>query len=429
MKIVLSLCFVILLAGCAPTLTPVPSPVGESPTPAATWTPVPPTATATVTPMPRLTMEDLKSMSGADKLKKAPQAESAPKDVVSSFAAGESARDIAWSGKSLTFWERVVAYEGTTKSGEKVTLYYDLESGQWAKQYTDFDEVSKIPADEVAETMVIGGQLVKNKPAFVREWPDQTEKTLDGKMVFRDEHGNPLAVFDVESGGWLAPEQAGVDFPLEIATEARADGKYPKYDVEKMGGIEKFMRLLVASEAQALREGKVVVDPQAVNYGWNRFELEGPGGIIFETKYFGPIYNVNDSPNREPPYKVVSIGVINDRIFDKNLPNTEELLLGIAINNPNPSKDPQKTTIGILHIIISKNRLQDDLDQYDSGIRTPLFMGEIPKQSTDLTIGPINDFQGGGNFKNGLLQNLVDKGKEAVITPEMEKIIYYGTFN
>ncbi|RIK23631.1 MAG: hypothetical protein DCC54_14490, partial [Anaerolineae bacterium] len=69
MKIILSLCVVILLAACAPTLTPVLSPVGESPTPAATWTPVPPTATATVTPMPQLTLEDLKSMSGADKLK------------------------------------------------------------------------------------------------------------------------------------------------------------------------------------------------------------------------------------------------------------------------------------------------------------------------------------------------------------------------
>ncbi len=42
MKIILSLCFAILLAGCAPALTPVPSPVEESPTPAATWTPVPP---------------------------------------------------------------------------------------------------------------------------------------------------------------------------------------------------------------------------------------------------------------------------------------------------------------------------------------------------------------------------------------------------
>ncbi|MCE7919665.1 MAG: hypothetical protein DYG85_09150, partial [Chloroflexi bacterium CFX1] len=128
-RFVVVLCvFAVVLAGCAPTLIPVPSPAGESPTPAATRTPVPPTATATVTPMPRLTLEDLKSMSSADKLKMAPQAESAPKDVVSSFAAGESAKDIVWSGKSLTFWDRVVAYEGTTRSGEKVTLYYDLES-------------------------------------------------------------------------------------------------------------------------------------------------------------------------------------------------------------------------------------------------------------------------------------------------------------
>ncbi len=128
-KIAFASLIALLFSACAPTLTPVPSPVGESPTPAATRTPVPPTATAT--PMPQLTMEDLKSMSVEDKLKMAPQAESAPKDVVSSFAAGESAKDIAWSGKSLTFWERVVAYEGTTKSGEKVTMYYDLLDGGW----------------------------------------------------------------------------------------------------------------------------------------------------------------------------------------------------------------------------------------------------------------------------------------------------------
>ncbi|GIK10432.1 MAG: hypothetical protein BroJett001_24980 [Chloroflexota bacterium] len=375
MKIILSLWFVILLAACAPALTPVPSPVGESPTPAATRTPVPPTAT--VTPMPQLTLEDLKSMSGADKLKMAPQAESAPEDVVSSFAVGESARDIAWSGKSLTFWDRVVAYEGTTRSGEKVTLYYDLESGQWAKQYADFDEVSKIPADEVAETMVIGGQLVKNKPAFVREWPDQTEKTLDGKMVFRDEHGNPLAVFDVGSGEWLTPEQAGVDFPLEIATESRADGKYPKYDVEKMGGIDKFMRLLVASEAQALREGKVVVDPQAVNYGWNRFQFEGPGGIPIETKFYGPIYNVNDSQKREPPYKVVSIGLIDGSMFDSKYKGREVYLMGIAINNPNSTSDPRKMTTGILHIEITKLNLPWFLENINNGVKGILFMGKV----------------------------------------------------
>ena len=432
MKIVLSLCFVILLAACAPALTPVPSPAGsgESPTPAATWTPVPPTATATVTPMPQLTLEDLKSMSGADKLKMAPQAESAPEDVVSSFAAGESARDITWSGKSLTFWDRVVAYEGTTRSGEKVTLYYDLESGQWAKQYADFDEVSKIPADEVAETMVIGGQLVKNKPAFVREWPDQTEKTLDGKMVFRDEHGNPLAVFDVESGEWLAPEQAGVDFPLEIATEARADGKYPKYDVEKMGGIDKFMRLLVASEAQALREGKVVVDPQAVNYGWNRFQFEGPGGIPMETKFYGPIYNVNDSPKREPPYKVVSIGLIDGSMFDSKYKGKEAYLLGIAINNPNPTGDSKKTTVGILHIEIPKGALPWLLEYFNNGVRGIVFMGNVEaSESGYWDDEPLNNFQGGGDYKNGLLQSLVDEGKGAIITPEMEEIIFFGSIN
>ncbi|MCE7905374.1 MAG: hypothetical protein DYG87_06215, partial [Anaerolineae bacterium CFX3] len=226
----------------------------------------------------------------------------------------------------------------------------------------------------------------------------------------------------------LAPEQAGVDFPLEIATEARADGKYPKYDVEKMG-IDKFMRLLVASEAQALREGKVVVDPQAINYGWNRFEKIGVDGNISEVKFFGPIYNVNDSPKHEPPYKVVSIGVIKDRIFDPKLPNTEEYLLGIAINNPNPSKDPEKTTVGVLHITVGKDDLQYFLDGINSGVRGLIFSGKAIEGGPDLTIGPKNNVQGGGDYKNELLQSLVDEGKEAVITPETEKIIYYGTFN
>ncbi|MDL1927043.1 hypothetical protein FBQ79_12355, partial [Anaerolineae bacterium AMX1] len=180
-KIAFASLIVLLFSACAPTLTPVPSPVGESPTPAATRTPVPPTAT--VTPMPQ-------SMSVEDKLKMAPQAESAPEDAVSSFAAGESARDIAWSGKSLTFWDRVVAYEGTTKSGEKVTLYYDLESGQWAKQYADFDEVSKIPADEAPDVMVVndenGAHLVRNKLQYDYDWISQPQVMIEGKMVFRD---------------------------------------------------------------------------------------------------------------------------------------------------------------------------------------------------------------------------------------------------
>ncbi|MCE7905030.1 MAG: hypothetical protein DYG87_04425, partial [Anaerolineae bacterium CFX3] len=265
---------------------------------------------------------------------------------------------------------------------------------------------------------------------FVREWPDQTEKTLDGKMVFRDEHGNPLAVFDVGSGGWLAPEQAGVDFPLEIATEARADGKYPKYDVEKMGGIDKFMRLLVASEAQALREGKVVVDPQAVNYGWNRFELEGPGGIPIETKFYGPIYNVNDSPNHEPPYKVVSIGIIDGSMFGPTYAGRELYLYGIAINNPNPTGDPEKTTVGLLHAVGLKENLSWVLGNLKNAVKRPLFMGEIISMGDDLWYQEdLNNFQGGGDYKSGLLQSLVDEGKGVIVTPEIEYKIYFIIFH
>ncbi|MCZ2290235.1 MAG: hypothetical protein LC138_15505, partial [Anaerolineales bacterium] len=278
--------------------------------------------------------------------------------------------------------------------------------------------------------------LAKNKPAFVREWPDQTEKMLDGKMVFRDEHGNPLAVFDVESGGWLAPEQAGVDFPLEIATEARADGKYPKYDVEKMGGIDKFMRLLVASEAQALREGKVVVDPQAVNYGWNQFQLYmanyGGPGIPMETKFFGPIYNVVDSPNREPPYKLISIGVIDGSMFAPKYAGRELYLYGIAINNPDPTGDSTKTTVGILHIMdIVDNSQGWFLDNLKNAVRGILFTGKADADNKNIFwyVDPLNELQGGGDYKNNLLQSLVDQGKEAVITPEMEEIIFFGSFN
>jgi len=42
---------------------------------------------------------------------------------------------------------------------------------------------------------------------------------------------------------------------------------------------------------------------------------------------------------------------------------------------------------------------------------------------------PLNNFQGGGDYKNGLLQSLVDEGKGAIITPEMEEIIFFGSIN
>jgi hypothetical protein len=198
-----------------------------------------------------------------------------------------------------------------------------------------------------------------------------------------------------------------------------------------MGGIEKFMRLLVASEAQALREGKVVVDPQAVNYGWNRFELEGPGGVPIDVKYFGPIYNVSDSPKREPPYKLISIGVIDGSTFDLKYAGRELYLYGIAINNPNPTGDPEKTTVGILHAVGLRENLPWFLENINNAVRRLLFMGKSDADNKNIFwyVDPLNNFQGGGNYKEGLLQNLVAQGKGAIITFKMEKLIFSAIFH
>jgi len=203
-----------------------------------------------------------------------------------------------------------------------------------------------------------------------------------------------------------------------------------------MGGIEKFMRLLVASEAQALREGKVVVDPQAVNYGWNQVQLywmENGVRIPMETKFFGPIYNLNDSPKREPPYKLVSIGIIDGSMFGPKYAGKEAYLYGIAINNPNPTGDPKKTTIGILHVIDLKGDNEDQkwfLDNFNNAVRGLLFLGKAPVDNRDIFwfIEALNNFRDGDHV-NELLQSLVDQGKEAVITPEMEEVLFFKSFH
>ncbi len=73
--------------------------------------------------------------------------------------------------------------------------------------------------------------------------------------------------------------------------------------------------------------------------------------------------------------------------------------------------------------------LQYFLDEYKSGLHVPLFMGEIPEEKNNPSIGPINESQGGGDYKNGLLQSLVNEGKEAVITIKMEEVIFWGGFH
>ena len=205
--------------------------------PAPTETRVPPTATAT--PIPTYSIEQLTAMSPADKLAMAPQAGTAPADVVASFLPkGADVANVVWGEKTLTYWERVVSYHGKA-GGQEVTLYYDLESGQWAKRYDSFKSLSEIPADQVPDVMVLGlgddlgDRLIRNKLQYNYDWISQPQAmTEDGKMIFRDEKGYPKAVFDTANQKWLTPEQADVVITLgkwkeffDLTYIGPADGK------------------------------------------------------------------------------------------------------------------------------------------------------------------------------------------------------------
>ena len=79
---------------------------------------------------------------------------------------------------------------------------------------------------------------------------------------------------------------------------------------------------------------------------------------------------------------------------------------------------------------LKENRLWF-LDNLKNAVRGLLFMGESDADNKNIFwyVDPLSNFQGGGDYKNGLLQSLVDQGNEAVITPEMEEIIFFGSFN
>jgi len=212
------------LAACsnAPSEVTVTSQVTvtSEPPPTPTETRVPPTATAT--PIPTYSIEQLTAMSSADKLAMAPQVGTAPADVVASFLPkGADAASITWGQKSLTYWERVVSYHGKV-GGQEVTLYYDLESGQWAKKYDSFESLSQIPAGQIPDVMVLGlggdlgDRLIRNKLQYHYDWISQPQAmTEDGKQIFRDEKGYPKAVFDPATKTWLTPEQADVNVTWE----------------------------------------------------------------------------------------------------------------------------------------------------------------------------------------------------------------------
>jgi hypothetical protein len=212
-KLPLLFTLVCLLGSCTsaplPTATPTPS---KTPSPAPTETPLP---TATPTPIV-FDIEQLGTMTNEQKLTIAPQPETAPDNIVSSFLPNLTAKDITWGEKSLSFWDRVVTYQGTTKTGESITLYYDLESGQWAKKYADYSQVSQIPGDQIPDVMFVGDRLIRNKLEYPYDWISQPQvMTTDGKMIFRDDKGYPKAVWDTVNSKWMTPEEADVVWTFE----------------------------------------------------------------------------------------------------------------------------------------------------------------------------------------------------------------------
>ena len=225
-----------LTACAAPTPTATVTPTASrTPTPPPTETP---TATLTPTPTPiAFAIEQLTAMSSADKLAMAPQVGTAPADVVASFLPkGADVANITWGEKTLTYWERVVAYHGKA-GGQEVTLYFDLESGHWAKKYDSFESLSQIPADQVPDVMVLGlggelgDRLIRNKLQYNYDWISQPQAvTADGKQIFRDEKGYPKAVFDTANQKWLTPEEADVIYTLEKWREIHKGGTYVGYD-------------------------------------------------------------------------------------------------------------------------------------------------------------------------------------------------------
>ncbi|MDO9129482.1 MAG: hypothetical protein Q7U34_06405 [Anaerolineales bacterium] len=209
---------VVLLPSCAPSLGESLSPTPYPPTSTSipfVVTPTPPTETPTPTPI-AFTLEQLKGMPVELKLSAAPQATSAPADVLAAFLpAGANAADVVWEQRVLAYWERVVAYHGLI-NGQDIVLYYDLESGQWAKKYDSFEQLSQIPKDQIPDVMFLGDRLIRAKLQYDYDWIAQPQAmTADGKKIFRDEKGYPKAVWDTVNLTWLTPEEADVVYTLE----------------------------------------------------------------------------------------------------------------------------------------------------------------------------------------------------------------------
>ncbi|MCQ3946250.1 MAG: hypothetical protein DPW21_06065 [Anaerolineae bacterium] len=267
-------------------------------------------------------------MSGADKLKKAPQAESAPKDVVSSFAAGESAKDIVWSGKSLTFWDRVVAYEGTTKSGEKVTLYYDLLDGQWLTPNQAEVKFSIVfEGSEWANAGVPVGLEIKQK---------------DNVYYAINAAGQEVEIAKVNSDGQLEYTDA-LKYKLAATREESINNRIPWEEANK-GAANRAGKLIGQPFSEDVVVGKDVVGEKYLKYqlfNWSPeaglFYMQNPQAIpakiigYFTTETEGKIYYGKVVEWKTKSGEIIYLSLINSEgDYQHSNPNGQIFPIGLS---------------------------------------------------------------------------------------------------
>ncbi|MCZ2128086.1 MAG: hypothetical protein LC099_09980 [Anaerolineales bacterium] len=405
-----------MLAACAaPTQTQTSEFLenSEVSTPTATLvisTQEKPSPTPTEIPLPSFSRAELDSMDEEQKIAQAPSVDEMPADLWDA--------EVKWSEPVIAEagWGTLVQYSGADENGNEVSVYYDLENGAWVKRYESLDQVAQIPADQIPAALVVGDEVLTSKVRVNYQWSVPPESVAQGWQVFRDASGDAQTVYDPNADAWLSPEQAGMVF-MPISNEERKDGKYIEYEVGD--DFEGFMAQLIAAEKEALQSGKFVIPEKSKNYGWMDEKIVvGSDSVTFVE----PIFNVADGGK---PYALVSVGILDGGdVFGDKYKGRKFGIFSLSIKNPNGS-------IGILHGAIPKGNIPWFFDVFVNGQRNiPVFYGDTIIEESYANNGfwyiePLSQIQGGGAYKQALLEKMVIDGKEAKITKEMEDVIYF----
>ncbi|MCZ2127492.1 MAG: hypothetical protein LC099_06945 [Anaerolineales bacterium] len=346
-------------------------------------------------------------MDEEQKIAQAPSVDEMPADLWDA--------EVKWSEPVIaeSGWGTLVQYSGADENGNEVSAYYDLENGAWVKRYESLDQVAQIPADQIPEALVVGDEVLTSKVRVNYQWSVPPESVAQGWQVFRDASGDAQTVYDPNADAWLSPEQAGMVF-MPISNEERKDGKYIEYEVGD--DFEAFMAQLIAAEKEALQSGKFVIPEKSKNYGWTT--RKSPTGAI---TFVEPIFNVADGGE---PDQLLSVGILDGKMFDSKYAGRKFALFGFAIKNPDGS-------IGVLHGAYLKSDINWFFQGFVHGIRKiPSFYGDTIIESGDANTDfwfhePLSLYQSGETYKQELLQKLVDDGKQAQVTSEMEEILFF----